>query len=164
MKYCSECGTKINADSNICSDCNCKIKVPNNSPVGKLKTNRSLFKFIFLSIITFGIYSIVVLSSVSTDIDIIASRYDGKKTMPYCLLLFIFSWLTLGIATFVWNHKISNRIGMELTRRNIPYDFNASMFWIFNILGALIVIGPFIYVHKMLKAMNLLAKDYNING
>lgn len=37
------------------------------------------------------------MSNISTDINTIASRYDGKKTMHYCLVLFIFSWLTLGI-------------------------------------------------------------------
>lgn len=46
------------------------------APVGQLKTNKSLVKFILLSLITFGIYGIVILSSVSNDINIIASRYD----------------------------------------------------------------------------------------
>ena len=32
------------------------------------------------------------------------------------------------------------------------------------ILGALIGIGPLVYTHKLLKAMNLLRKDYNVNG
>lgn len=44
------------------------------APVGQLKTNKSLVKFILLSLITFGIYGIVILSSVSNDINIIASR------------------------------------------------------------------------------------------
>ena len=59
------------------------------APVGQLKTNKSLVKFILLSLITFGIYGIVILSSVSNDINIIASRYDGKRTMHYCLLCFL---------------------------------------------------------------------------
>lgn len=49
------------------------------APVGQLKTNKSLVKFILLSLITFGIYGIVILSSVSNDINIIASRYDEKE-------------------------------------------------------------------------------------
>ena len=28
--------------------------------------------------------------------------------------------------------------------------FNATDFWLWNILGSLIVVGPFIYVHKLL--------------
>ncbi len=134
------------------------------APVGKLKTNRGLLKYILLSLITFGIYGIVAMSSVSTDINVIASRYDGKKTTHFCLMVFVFSWLTLGISPLVWSHKISARIGNELSRRGISYSFGAGSFWGWNILGALIGVGPLVYMHKLFKAMNLLSNDYNVNG
>ena len=141
------------------------IQVQENiAPAVQLKTNRGLLKFILLSLITFGIYAIVVMSSVSSDINIIASKYDGKKTMHFCLLVFVFSWLTCGIGVLVWYHKISNRIGDELVRRNIDYNFNAGSFWLWEILGSFIVVGPLVYCHKLFKAMNLLAEDYNIKG
>ena len=133
-------------------------------PPAQLKTNSSLLKFILLSLITFGIYGIVVMSSISNDINLIAGRYDGKKTMHFCLLTFVFSWLTFGIAIFVWYHRISARIGKELKRRGIFYSFGAGTYWLWNILGSLIVVGPFIYFHKLFKSMNLLAKDYNEKG
>lgn len=167
MKYCSKCGYKVVDEAVICPNCGCSIGTSpavSNAPVGQLKTNRSLLKFILLSIITFGIYGLVVMSAVSTDINTIASRYDGKKTMHFCLIFFIFSVITLGIVPLVWNHRISNRIGNELIRRRIPYNFSASTFWLWGILGCLILVGPFVYTHKMLKSMNLLAENYNING
>lgn len=133
-------------------------------PVGQLKSDRGLVKYILLSIVTLGIYSIVAFSSVTNDINIIASRYDGKKTMHYCLLSFIVAPFTLGIAIFVWYHKMSNRIGAELNRRNIDYSFKVSDFWLWEVLGILIVVGPFVYTYKLFKAMNLLAADYNVNG
>ena len=135
-----------------------------SAPAGKLKTNRGMVKTVLLSLITFGIYGLVVMSAVSSDINTIASRYDGKKTTHYCLMVFVFSWLTLGIAPFVWGHKISTRIGDELRRRKIDYSFGAGSFWGWNVLGALIMVGPFVYLHKMLKAMNLLSEHYNVNG
>lgn len=141
-----------------------QANTPSSAPVGQLKTNKSLLKFILLSIITLGIYGIVVMSSVSSDINLIASRYDGKKTMHYCLLLFVIGPLTLGIAYIVWYHKISNRIGNELSRRGISYSLKASDYWLWNILGSLILVGPFIYYHKLFKATNLLCENYNING
>ena len=128
-----------------------------------LRTNRGLAKFYFLSLITFGIYGLVVLCNVSIDINTIASRRDGKHTMNYLLLYFIFSWLTLGIAPLVWFHRISNRIGGQLAARNLPYSFNASDFWLWYILGSLIIVGPFIYFYKFFKAMNIIAYDYNKN-
>jgi hypothetical protein len=79
-------------------------------------------------------------------------------------MYFIFSWLTLGIAPFVWSHRISNRIGGELQRRGFGYTFGAADFWLWGILGSLIVVGPFIFVHKFLKSMNLINEDYNQKG
>lgn len=166
MKYCSKCGYAVNDEANFCKYCGCNLNtsVVSHAPAGQLKTNRGLLKFILLSMITLGIYGLVVMSSVSTDINVIASRYDGKKTMHFCLLVFVFGPLTIGIAYFVWHHKISNRIGMELSRRGIHYNFNAGTFWLWGVLGILIIVGPFVYIYKMLKSMNLLAGDYNFHG
>lgn len=136
----------------------------NTAPAKKLKTNKGLLKAILLSIITFGIYPLVVMSSISSDINIVASRYDGKKTMHFCLLVFIIVPLTFGIAGIVWYHRISNRIGNELKRRGISYSFSAADFWLWNVIGSLIFIGPFVYLHKMFKAVNKMNADYNING
>ncbi len=136
----------------------------NPAPVAQLKTDRGLVKFILLSLVTLGIYSIVYYSCISSDINIIASRYDGKKTMHFCLMSFILTPITLGIYTLVWYHQLSNRIGAELKRRGIDFDFGAKDFWLWNILGSLIFVGPFIYVHKLCKAMNLLSEDFNMRS
>lgn len=136
----------------------------NNNQREALVTNFTLVKFIFLGIITLGIYPIVIMSKISVYINIIAGRYDGKKTMHYCLVFFIFSWLTLGIVPLVWYHRLSARIGDELNRRNIAYDFGAKTFWLWCVLGSLIICGPFIYTHKLLTSMNMLADDYNARG
>ena len=130
----------------------------------QLKTNRGMLKTLLLGILTFGIYPLIVFSGISSDINLIASRYDGKKTMHYCLLFFLVGPITLEIASLVWYHRISARIGNELSRRGIEYSFGAGSFWGWNVLGALIIVGPFIYVHKLFKAMNLLCADYNVNG
>ncbi|MBR5774477.1 MAG: DUF4234 domain-containing protein [Clostridia bacterium] len=138
--------------------------IVNQSPARKLKTNKGLIKTILLSIITFGIYPLCMMSCIGTDLNAIASKYDGKKTMHFCLVVFIFSWLTFGIVPLVWYHRISARIGRELTRRGIGYGFGAGSFWGWNVLGSFIVIGPLVYIHKLCKAMNLLAADYNQKG
>lgn len=136
----------------------------NTRPVGQLDVNRSLLKYILLSIVTLGIYAIVKMSAITNDINIIASRYDGKKTMHYCLLFFVITPLTCGIGSLVWSHKLCNRIGGELKRRGIDYSFSASDFWLWCILGSLILVGPFVYIYKMFKSMNLLSENYNNYG
>lgn len=129
-----------------------------------LTTNRSLTKFILLGLITFQIYPIVVMSTLSSEINIVASRHDGRHTMHFCLIFFIFSWLTLGIAPLVWYHRLSNRIGDEQCRRGLPRTISALTFWGWNVLGSLIVVGPFIYMYKLLHAMNDICANYNAYG
>ena len=129
-----------------------------------LKTNRGLIKFILLSLITFGIYGLEVMSEISDTINLIAVRFDGKKTMHFCLMAFIFSWLTFGIAPIVWYHRLSARIGNALKVRNIKYSFGAGSFWGWNVLGSFIVIGPLVYMHKLFKSMNLICEDFNDNN
>jgi len=131
------------------------------TPAIQLKTNRGMLKTLLLSLITFGIYPLVLFSGISSDINIIASRYDGKKTMHFCLLFFIVAPLTFGIGAIVWYHRLSKRIGAELYHRGIHYSFGAGSFWGWNVLGSLIVIGPLVYLHKLCKAMNLLCADFN---
>ena len=85
--------------------------------------------------------------------------------MHYCLLTFVIAPITLGIGGIVWCHRISARIGNELARRGLAYNFGAGTFWGWNVLGSLLFgVGPFIYLHKLCKAMNLLCGDYNARG
>ncbi len=136
-------------------------KNKNNEAYKKLKTNKGLFKTILLSLITFGIYSIVVMTSVSNDVNTVASKYDRKKTMYFCLLAFLIAPITFGIAGFVWYHKVSKRIGKELKRREIAYNFGAKDFWLWGILGSIIFVGPYVYLYKLFKAVNKMNASYN---
>lgn len=49
------------------------------SPAVQLPTNRSLLKFVLLSIITLGIYGLVVMTKISTEINTIAAPMITKK-------------------------------------------------------------------------------------
>ncbi len=125
-----------------------------------LKTDRGLLKFILLSFITCGIYSIVYLYGISNDINVIATKHDGKKTMNY-LLVILLTAFTCGIIDIIWFHNVSDRIGRELNRRGINYAFGSGTYWGWCILGSLIGVGPLVYIHKLSNAMNLLAEDEN---
>ncbi len=129
----------------------------------QLPTHRGLAKMFFLSIVTLGIYPTVIWSRIVTELNITASRYDGKRTMPFFAMSMLMP-LTLGIYYLVWITGFCGRIGDELKRREIPYKFGASTFWLWNILGSLIVVGPFIYLHKLLKSMNLINAAFNEHG
>ncbi|MBQ3926275.1 MAG: 3-isopropylmalate dehydratase small subunit [Bacteroidaceae bacterium] len=133
-------------------------------PQKQLPINRGLAKFFFLSLITFGIYGIVIFTQISDEINTVATKYDGRKTTNYLWIFFLWGWLTFGIAYLVWFHSLSDRIGNGIQRRRIPYSFGASDFWLWDVIGSIVGFLPLVYVHKLLSAMNLLNADYNQKG
>lgn len=167
VAFAAGAGNSYNQPNNVQSkvnNANAGVNVANaNSPMLKLPTGRGLVKYILLSIITLGIYSTVIWSRISTELNIAASRYDGKRTMPYLGMLMLAA-ITLGIYPLYWFHQFSKRVGNEVTRRGFDYKFGAFDFWIFNVLLSLVIVGPFIYAYKLLKAINMINENYNING
>lgn len=127
----------------------------------KLKTNRGAIKTVILSILTLGIYDIVLFAKLGEELNLTSTKYDGKKTMSFYLLFFLVMPLTFGLGFFVWFHKFSHRAGRELKRRNIRYSFGASSFWIWVVILGITIVGPFIYLHKATKAINLINKHEN---
>lgn len=128
-----------------------------------LPTRRGLGKMVFLGLLTLGIYPLVIWSRLVTELNISASRYDGERTMPFFAMVLL-SPFTLGIYALVWYHDFSRRIGGELQRRGLGYRFGARDFWLWNILGILILAGPFVYTYKLVKSMNLINEDFNAKG
>ena len=126
----------------------------------KFKTNRSMWKFLLLSILTLGIYSIVFFTPFANELDKIHPKRDGTKTMDF-LLVYILSLFTFSFVMYIWYHHISQRIEEALLRRKINYNFGTNDFWTWYIVGSLILVGPFIYIHKLCTAMNLLCESYN---
>ena len=141
-------------DSPVAADARPRLVLPDRRGLGKM---------IFLGLITFGIYPTVIWSRMVTELNILASRHDGRRTMPYFAMMML-APITLGIFTFVWMHKLCGRIEGELLRRDLDYSFGPRHFWLWNVLGSLILVGPFIFLHKLCKAMNLLNKDFNDRG
>ena len=50
-----------------------------NVPVRQLKTNRGLVKFLLLSLVTLGIYALFFYANIASELNLLASRYDGKR-------------------------------------------------------------------------------------
>ena len=173
------------------------VFVPVQQPAYQLPCERGLLSMILLGILTCGIYPLVILSRISMEINMVASRNDGQRTMHYLWMCFL-APLTLMIYPFVWLHNLCNRFGGELRRRQISYRFSAASFWlwtfVYGFVGSLITgiavavlhfiveldmilvitigsalliassVGPLVFVHKFLKASNLINADYNRRG
>lgn len=101
---------------------------PAPMPLKAMNNERALWKFIVFGLITCGIYPIVFWSGIGEDLNIAATRRDGKKTMHYCLVLFLLGPITCSIYLFVWFHQMSERLGSEARARGFATDFGASTF------------------------------------
>ena len=128
----------------------------------KLITNRSMWKLMIFNYLTLGIYGIIFFIPFSFDIDKIAPTSDRSKTMNY-LFAYVLSLLTFSIVLDIWYYQIAKRISEALEQRNIDYEFGTEDFWGWFFFGSFILIGPFVYFHKLCKAMNLLCEHYNNN-
>lgn len=126
----------------------------------KLPTNRSMWKLMLLTILTLGIYSIVFFIPFSFDIDRISPKPDRSRTMNY-LFAYVLSLFTFAIVLLVWHYQMAQRVEEALSSRNIDYEFGTTDFWLWYVLGSLFLVGPFVYFHKLCRAMNLLCEDYN---
>lgn len=129
----------------------------------KLKTDRSIWKLLILNFFTLGLYSIFFFIPLSFDLDLVAPKRDRSKTMNF-LFAYILSLFTFSIIMIIWHHNIAQRVEEALAARNINYEFDvAKNFWGWYFFGSFILIGPYVYFHKLCKAMNLLCEDYNKN-
>ena len=126
----------------------------------KLKTNRNMWKLMILTILTLGLYSIFFFIPFSFDLDKAAPKPDRSKTWNY-LFAYVLALFTGNIVMIIWLYHITERVEEALAQRNIEYEFGTSHFWIWYVLGSFFFVGPFVYFHKLCRAMNLICADYN---
>lgn len=131
----------------------------------QLDDDLNFWMVLLLSIVTLGIYGIIVWTRITNNVNTIATPHDKRHTMHYCLMIFLFSWITLGIYPLIWNHNLASRVGNELRRRRIDYNFGVGTWWGWGVAGNLLFgIGSQIYLYKLIQAMNRLCHDYNERG
>lgn len=128
-----------------------------------LKTDRKLIQFFLLTAVTFGIYGIVYWVQFVNDINTVSEQRHAKET-PHFIIMLLLSCITCNIYMFVWHHNLANKIAEEAKIRGIDVKFSATTFWLWGILGSVIVIGPFVYLNRLMNAMNLICENYNQRG
>ncbi len=136
------------------------VTANHNPPAWKLATNRSVWKMLLLGIITLGIYPMIIYYYMYEDINILASRHDGKRTMHPIAMSFL-CVVTLGIFYFVWMHKLCRRIGDELDRRHINYSFGPKYFWLLDVLCGGILYIPIL--PALYEALRISTNNFQIS-
>ncbi|MDO5518146.1 MAG: DUF4234 domain-containing protein [Clostridium sp.] len=125
-----------------------------------ITTNRGLFKYILLSIITFGIYSYWFIYKLAQDVNEMCDG-DGKQTGGLIKFILL-SIITCGIYAWIWYYNLGNRLAENAPRYNLQFSENGTSVLMWMIFGVLLCgIGPFIAMHILIKNTNALAKAYN---
>jgi hypothetical protein len=125
-----------------------------------LTTNRSLLAYIFLGLITLGIYDYYVLYTISRDLNIACSG-DGKET-PGMVEFIMFGLLTCGIYQLYWYYSVGNRLAANAPRYGLQFPENGTTVLLWVLFGAFLCgIGSFIGIDILLKNTNAICDAYN---
>jgi ABC-type uncharacterized transport system fused permease/ATPase subunit len=127
----------------------------------KLASNRGFWLTLLLSIVTLGIYGWYLIYSFARETNI-ACKEDGKKTTGL-LLYVIFSIITFGIYSIVWQCKWINRCNEYLRKNNKPEGLQVSTYLLtIFLLGWLTLSIMYIVVFcKSLYLQNAVNRTYN---
>lgn len=122
--------------------------------------NRSLLKYVLLSLVTCGIYGLYFIYKMAEDINVICAG-DGKQTAG--LLKFILlSLVTCGIYMYFWEYSLGNRLAENAPRYGKSFAENGTTVLMWQIFGSLLCgIGAFVAMHILIKNTNSLAQSYN---
>lgn len=125
-----------------------------------LKTDRSIWVYLLLSIVTCGIYSLYFLHKLAQDVNI-SCEGDGESTAG--LLKFILlSFVTCGIYRWVWYYKLGNRLSVNAQRYQLNFVENGTTILMWMLFGILLCgIGPIIGFNIIIKNTNSICKAYN---
>lgn len=126
----------------------------------QLDENRSLVKYILLTIITCGIYSYWFLYKIAEDANIVCQG-DGKST-PGLAQFILLSLVTCGIYSWIWYYNLGNRLQEAAPKYGLNFQENGTTILMWFIFGSMLCgIGPFVAMNILIKNMNALAHAYN---
>lgn len=125
-----------------------------------LKTNRSLFLLIVLTILTCGIYSWYFYYSIAKDANIICAG-DGEETaglLKHILLVIV----TCGIYEYIWQCQFADRLRRNASRYGVNVDENGTTVILWMFPGSCCCgLGAFVAYHIQIKNINKMARAYN---
>ncbi len=122
---------------------------------------RSGVAFVFLGILTLGIYPIVVLSHVRTEVNELTANSGVKKQMPF-FWAYVLGLITYGIVPIVWLARMAEKIQIAALERKVTSTRISKAFvacWL--LFGVYILIGPFLVFCRFFKLLNLVEQDEN---
>ncbi len=122
---------------------------------------RSGVAFVFLGIITLGIYPIVVLSHVRKEVNALTADNGVKKQMPF-FWAYVLGLITCGIVPIVWLATMAEKVQIAALERKVTSTRISKTFvvcWLLFV--SYIIVGPFIAFCRFFKLLNLVEQAEN---
>ena len=113
---------------------------------------RKTGKFIFLNIITLGIYGLFFWTKWTNDLNKICDG-DDKESGHY-ILVFILDIFSFGINAFVWNYQMVERMYQKAKDYNITLKHGGMFVMIWRILPIVSSVYKIKYFNKLAEAYN----------
>ena len=123
---------------------------------------RGLASFVILSILTIGIYYLYRYYVLARDVNTMCNG-DGKITRGLIAQILL-GLITFGIYDLVWLYMVGDRLQDNAPRYNLNFKENGGTVLLWYLLGAFIIVGPFIAMHIIFKNVNALADQFNFQG
>ena len=127
----------------------------------QLNDKRGLLKYFLLTVITLGIYQFYFYAVAAKEINI-ACKDDGRNTFGFWIT-FILGVFTGGLFYIIWYVLLVSRMNDFLATKGVEKRITPLGYLLWDTIGLLIIVGPFIAMHKLLHTMNDCASLYNEN-
>lgn len=125
-----------------------------------INQNRSFIKFLLLSIITFGLYGLYFMTTLTSDVNTVCEG-DNESTTNFFIMI-ILGCITCGLYPFWWYYKLGNRLnkaghifGVDIPDSGTTFIFYAILSpFTFGLISLLLF-------YRMIDDVNKLSAAYN---
>lgn len=126
----------------------------------RIRTDRSFWKLLLFSYLTFGIYEFWYYHKMVKDVNTMCEG-DGKKS-PGVLVWFLLSLVTCGVYNVFWWCNMHDRIRAAAKRYDATIEQTTSGLALYHI-GAYFVMGilSWVAIYKFIDSLNQLSVAYN---
>lgn len=125
-----------------------------------VQQDRSLIKWILLTLVTCGFYGLYFLYKLVKDVNVICNG-DGEQT-PGLAAYFFLSLVTCGIYAYYWFYKLGDRLQKNAPRYNMTINESGSTILLFLLINLITGgVGTILATYYIIKNVNALATAYN---